>query len=141
MYLQHLRLILALQDHDFANVPFLLHTISSLPQDALGKTSDLVFTGLTLCVDRPGPLRSEMMTSPDFWAILKAFTRHAESAPLAFDILEKGSAGNPPAIIADNFEAAVSLLNEFASAAHIKRPKESDLALYTPEQKKLIAEK
>lgn len=82
-----------------------------------------------------------MMTSPDFWAILKAFTRHSESAALAFDILERGSTGNPPAIISDNYEAAITLLNEFASAANVKRPKESELAQYSAEQKKKMAEK
>lgn len=59
-----------------------------------------------------------MMTSPDFWAILRVLAGSAESAALVFDILEKGSRGNPPAIMADNYEAAVSLLDHFASAAN-----------------------
>lgn len=57
------------------------------------------------------------MTSPDFWAILSVLARNPDSASLVFAILEKGTTGNPPAILADNYEAAVSLLNEFASAA------------------------
>lgn len=105
------------QDHDFANVPFLLHTVSSLPQEMLVKTSDLVLAGLAMCTDEPGPLRSEMMTSPDFWATLSILARNPESAALVFSILEKGTTGSPPAIMADNYEAAVSLLNDFASAA------------------------
>lgn len=122
-------------------MPFLLHTIASLPYDALGKTSDLVLAGLTLCIDQPGPLRNEMMTSPDFWALLKVLSRHPEPAALAFDILDRGSTGNPPAIIADNFEAAVSLLDEFASAANVKRPSEAEMAHRTPEELKIVTEK
>ncbi|KND91435.1 Uncharacterized protein TOPH_04206 [Tolypocladium ophioglossoides CBS 100239] len=53
-------------NHDFVNVPFLLHTVSSLPHDVLAKTSETVLRGLAACTDEPGPLRSEMMTSPDF---------------------------------------------------------------------------
>jgi len=63
-----------------------------------------------------------MMTSPDFWAILRALAQRPESAALVFEILEKGTAGTPPAIMADNYEAAISLLNDFASAATPQRP-------------------
>lgn len=117
------------QDHDFVNVPFLLHTISSLPQDALGKNSDLVLQGLALCIDESGPLRREMMTSPDFWAILRALAKRPEAAALVFEILEKGTTGTPPAIMADNYEAAISLLNDFASAAS---PKHSVIQTRSP---------
>ncbi|CAM1511078.1 Fc.00g085910.m01.CDS01 [Cosmosporella sp. VM-42] len=113
-----LKLLKVSYDDDFVNVPFLLHTISSLPQDALGKTSDLVLTGLAACIDESGPLRREMMTSPDFWAILRTLAGKPESAALVFGILEKGTTGTPPAIMADNYEAAISLLNDFASAAN-----------------------
>lgn len=57
------------------------------------------------------------MTSPDFWAVLRVLAESAESAALVFDILEKGSTGIPAAIMSDNYEAAVSLLNHFATAA------------------------
>lgn len=106
------------QEHDFVNVPVLLHAISNLSPDALGKTSDLILSGLALCVDEPGSLRSEMMTSPDFWAILRALAGKPSSAALVFGILEKGTTGSPPAIMADNYEAAIALLNGFASAAN-----------------------
>ncbi|KAH7327837.1 hypothetical protein B0I35DRAFT_346322 [Stachybotrys elegans] len=109
-------------DHDFANVPFLLHTISSLPPDVLAKGSDLILEGLSICIDEPGPLRSEMMTSPDFWAILRALTRNPNAMSRVFEILEKGTTGSPSAIIADNYEAAISLLNDFASAASVPVP-------------------
>jgi brefeldin A-resistance guanine nucleotide exchange factor 1 len=112
----------AIKDHDFVNVPFLLHTISTLPQEALGKNSDLVLQGLSLCIEESGPLRREIMTSPDFWAILRTLAQRPEAAALVFEILEKGSTGTPPAIMADNYEAAISLLNDFASAANPRQP-------------------
>ncbi|KAJ4213439.1 GDP/GTP exchange factor for ARF [Fusarium solani] len=124
-----LKLLKTGYDHDFVNVPFLLHTISSLPQDALGKNSDLVLQGLALCIDESGPLRREMMTSPDFWAILRALAKRPEAAALVFEILEKGTTGTPPAIMADNYEAAISLLNDFASAAS---PKHSVIQTRSP---------
>lgn len=77
----------------------------------------LVLQGLKLCVDEPSPLRNEIMTSPDFWAIMRALSGRQDSAPLVFDILELGCGGAPPAIIADNYEAAISLLGDFASGA------------------------
>jgi brefeldin A-resistance guanine nucleotide exchange factor 1 len=58
-----------------------------------------------------------MMTSPDFWVILRAVAGDANAAAQIFDILERSTAGTPPAIMADNYEAAISLLNHFASAA------------------------
>lgn len=117
-----LQLLKASYDHDFVNVPFLLHTISSLSQDALGKTSDLALAGLAICIDEPGPLRREIMTSPDFWAILRTLAGRPESAALVFDILERGITGDPQAILADNYEAAVMLLNDFAIAANPIQP-------------------
>jgi brefeldin A-resistance guanine nucleotide exchange factor 1 len=57
------------------------------------------------------------MTSPDFWAILQTLSSHSASAGTVFEILESGVAGSPPAIMADNYEAAIALLNSFASAA------------------------
>lgn len=105
------------QDHDFVNVPIFLHTVSSLPQDLLLKTASVILSGLSICTRDPGPLRSEMMTSPDFWAILRVVAGDASAAAQIFDILERSTAGTPPAIMADNYEAAIALLNHFASAA------------------------
>lgn len=107
------------QDYDFVRVPVLLHTVSSFSKDHLKKSSNLILQGLKLCIAEPGPLRSEIMTSPDFWVILGTLAGYPESAPTVFDILESGVSGSPPAILADNYEAAISLLNEFASAASV----------------------
>lgn len=131
------------KDHDFVNVPFLLHTISSLSQDALGKTSDLALAGLGSCIDEPGSLRREMMTSPDFWAILRTLAARPESAALVFGILERGITGDPQAILADNYEAAVLLLNDFATAANpvqlpIRRTGSRQQQQRRPPQKKAV---
>ncbi len=97
----------------------LLHSVSSFPKEVLKETPELVLRGLKLCITEPGPLRSEIMTSPDFWGILEALAPHPKCAAIVFEILESGVSGSPPAILADNYEAAIALLNLFASAAHV----------------------
>ncbi|KAJ2904473.1 hypothetical protein MKZ38_008004 [Zalerion maritima] len=113
------KILQASYDHDFVRPPVLLHTISSFPKDTLHKTFKLVLQGLRLCVAEPGPLRNETMTSPDFWAILRTIAGHEEAAAEAFEVLEVSLQGSPSAIIADNYEAAITLLNDFATAAQI----------------------
>jgi brefeldin A-resistance guanine nucleotide exchange factor 1 len=122
------------QDYDIANVPYLLHSISTLPPNVLGKTAYLALAGLAICIDQPGPLRSEIMTSPDFWKLLRTLSRNSESAAMVFVILERGTSGSPPAIIADNYEAAIGLLNEFASAASPRKAPEVAPGQRRPEQ-------
>lgn len=115
---------LDVQEYDFIRVPILLHTVSSFPPEILRKTSKLVLQGLKVCIDEPGPLRNEMMTSPDFWAILRNLATVHQVAPLVFDILETGVKPPSTAIMADNYEAAIHLLNQFASAASATVAKE-----------------
>lgn len=107
------------QDFDLIRVPILLHTVSLFSKGILLKTSSLVLRGLKECTEKPCPLKSEMMTSPDFWVILRTLATNSDSAPAVFEILESGVSGTPSAIIADNYEAAIGLLNEFASMASI----------------------
>ncbi len=107
------------KNFDYIRVPVLLHSVSSFSPDALSKTSSLVLQGLKCCIEQPGPLRNEIMTSPDFWVILKALATNGEAAPVVFDILESGVSGTPPAIMADNYVAAIALLNEFAALASV----------------------
>ncbi|KAI0391810.1 Sec7-domain-containing protein [Xylariaceae sp. FL0594] len=112
-------LLKASYEHDFVRAPVLLHTISSFPKELLSKTSQLVLQGLKLCIEQPGPLRSEIMTSPDFWLILRILAANPNASPTVFDILEGGVSGSPSAIIADNYEAAIALLSEYATAAQV----------------------
>lgn len=69
------------------------------------------------------------MTSPDFWFILGTLAPHPTSSATVFEILESGVSGSPPAILADNYEAAIMLLNEFASAASVGAAAEQRLPL------------
>ena len=63
------------------------------------------------------------MTSPDFWLILRNLAANPKSAPTVFEILEGiVNADSPPTIMADNYESAVSLLNDFASAGSVGPP-------------------
>ncbi|KAK0119533.1 GDP/GTP exchange factor for ARF [Cadophora gregata] len=116
-YLLHL--LHASYEHDFLRVPVVLHTVSSFKKDLLEKSAPLVLQGLTQCIKEPGPLRNEIMTSPDFWVILRNLTGNAQSAPTVFEILEGVAIGSPPTIMADNYESAVKLLNDFASAGSV----------------------
>lgn len=115
------------QEYDFIRVPVLLHTVSSFPPETLRRTSKLVLQGLKICIDDPGPLRNEIMTSPDFWAILRALSTVQQVAPMVFEILETGVNPSSTAIMADNYEAAITLLNNFASAASTTVTKEPKL--------------
>ncbi|KAK3991403.1 hypothetical protein QBC44DRAFT_237285 [Cladorrhinum sp. PSN332] len=112
-------LLKASYDVDFVRPPILLHTVSSFPKDTLIKTSGLVLRGLKLCIEKPCPLKNEIMTSPDFWVILQTLSSHPDSAPIVFEILESGVSGTPSAIMADNYEASLALLNEFATMASV----------------------
>lgn len=57
------------------------------------------------------------MTSPDFWALLRTLAARQDQSQAAFAVLERGVGGTPPAILAENYEAAISLLSDFASAS------------------------
>ncbi|KAF8861848.1 Sec7-domain-containing protein [Acephala macrosclerotiorum] len=116
-YLLHL--LHASYEHDFIRVPVVLHTISSFKDDLFDRSAPLVLQGLSACIKEPGPLRNEIMTSPDFWVILGKLTGNAQSAPAVFEILEGVVVGTPPTIMADNYESAVRLLNDFASTGSI----------------------
>ncbi|RDL30365.1 Uncharacterized protein BP5553_10243 [Venustampulla echinocandica] len=116
-YLLHL--LHASYEQTFLRAPIVLHTISSFKKDLLSKSAPLVLQGLTQCIKEPGPLRNEIMTSPDFWVILRNLASNAQSAPTVFEILEGIAVGSPPTIMADNYESAVKLLTDFASAGSI----------------------
>ncbi|KEZ46516.1 ARF guanine-nucleotide exchange factor 2 [Scedosporium apiospermum] len=112
-----LKLLRASYEFDFVNVPILLHTLSRFPDALLGNTASLTLQGICLCIEEPGPLRSEIMTSPDFWALLRTLAQRRDTSAIVFAILERGTTGTPPSIMADNYEAAISLLSDFASAS------------------------
>jgi brefeldin A-resistance guanine nucleotide exchange factor 1 len=116
-YLLHL--LHASYEKSILRVPVVLHTISSFKQDLFERSAPLVLQGLNLCIKESGPLRNEIMTSPDFWVILRKLAVDSRSAPTVFTILEGVAIGSPPTIMADNYESAVTLLNDFASAGSV----------------------
>jgi len=85
----------------------------------LEKSASLVLQGLNQCIQEPGPLRNEIMASPDFWRILRKLTGNAHAAPKVFEILEGVAGGSPSTITADNYKDAVDLLNAFATAGSV----------------------
>jgi brefeldin A-resistance guanine nucleotide exchange factor 1 len=107
------------QDQPFMRTPVVLHSISSFDQDILEIAATPVLEGLSRCMKSAGSLRNEIIVSPDFWSIVQRLHNHTESAPLVFELLQGMSGSTPPAITADNYEAAVSLANDFASAASV----------------------
>lgn len=100
-------------------MPVVLHFISSFKKDLLEKSAPFVLQGLKKCINEPGPLRNEIMTSPDFWVILRTLGASPASAATVFETLEGVAIGSPPTVMADNYESAVKLLNDFASAGSV----------------------
>lgn len=64
-------------------------------------------------------LRREIANSPDFWSILRSLQSIPEICPSVFSILEELVESKPSPIVADNYEAFVAILNEFATAGSI----------------------
>ncbi|KAH8705103.1 putative guanine nucleotide exchange factor [Talaromyces proteolyticus] len=106
-------------EHPFMRVPVVLHAISSFDQDILENSATSVLKSLSRCLAHSDLLRSEIIVSPDFWSILQRLLQDGASAPMIFEILRRIVETIPPAISADNYEAAVGLANEFSSAAKV----------------------
>lgn len=101
-------------------MPVVLHAISSFKKSLLEKAAPLALEGISRCIKEPGPLRNEMITSPDFWVILRTLSTNPGVATTVFNILEGVvTDSSPPAIMANNYESAVELLNMFASEGKI----------------------
>jgi len=96
-----------------------LHTISSFNQTILEKAASPVLKGFAICTKKPGPLRSEITNTPDFWSVLQSLQDNAEVAASVFDLAETVVAGQTSAVTADNYESTVRLLNGFATAASV----------------------
>lgn len=129
------KLLKASYDFDFVRAPVLLHAVSSFSKDTLSRSAEVLLQGVKVCVDEPGPLRNEIMTSPDFWAIMGTLAPSAKAAPTVFEILENGVGESPLAVIADNYRPAIALLNEFATAAHVGSQFEQKAAIERRQRK------
>lgn len=114
-----LSLLKASNDYDFIRAPVLLHTFSSFNDALLHECSQPILKGLTDCFKGPNALRSELAGSPDFWTILNRLSGVADAAGDVFQLVEDLTTSAQPGITADNYEAAIALLNEFATAAQV----------------------
>src|SRR5690242_3578923 len=84
----------------------------------LYQSSVPLLRGLHLCLMNSSGLRSEMSTSPDFWSILRELSNLPEAALLVFRVVED-LCSSPGGITADNYEAAIAVLNDFATAGSV----------------------
>lgn len=107
------------QNQPFMRVPVVLHTISGFDQDILETVATPTVKGLSRCIAHAGRLRNEVTISPDFWSILQRLHQHDEVAPMVFDLLQNIVESMHTIVTADNFESAVSLANDFVSAANV----------------------
>ncbi|KAI9815369.1 MAG: GDP/GTP exchange factor for ARF [Thelocarpon impressellum] len=114
-----LNLLRASHDHNFLRPPVVLHAISSFDQSIQEKSATSILKGMSICISEPGSLKNEMINTPDFWAILKSLQRAKGAAGLVFGIVEDVTAGASSAITADNYEMAVSQLNDIASSGSV----------------------
>ena len=111
----------ASQQHSFVRAPVVLHTISSYDQALLESAEREICQGLEICVRKPSPLKNEITNTPDFWLILRSLHNRPVVAGRVFEIVRSIVESKPGAgaVTADNYEAAVSLLNGLASAGSI----------------------
>ena len=114
-----LSLLRASNDHGYIRAPVVLHAISSFRENILKQCAMPILKGIYGTVSGPAELKKEVATSPDFWSVLHNLQPMSDAAPLVFQIAEQVSHPETSAITPDNYEAAVSLLNGFASAASI----------------------
>ena len=96
--------------------PVILHTISGLERSVAEKAALPILKGLSLCLQGPRSLRNEMINIPDFWSTIRGLHSIAEAAPNVFELILSILEDSPSAITADNYEAAILLLNDFATA-------------------------
>ena len=114
-----LGLLKASNDYDFIRAPVLLHTFSSFDEALLKECSQPLLHGLSECCKGPVALRSELAGSPDFWTILSRLCGVPEVAGDVFQLVEDLTTSPQPCITADNYEATIALLNEFATQAQV----------------------
>jgi len=127
------------QTHDFMRAPVVMHAISSFDDTVLDRTAPTIIQGLTRIISQPDPLRNEVTKSPDFWSTLQRLHQHKTEAEHVFEILTTLATARPTALTADNYEATISLANDFATAGSIGsiQEKRKDFAAKRGHQAKL----
>lgn len=111
-----LKLLRGSNDHDYIRAPVILHNFATFDQEVLKQTAPTLLKGLLDCMNGPVSLRNELVNSPDFWTLLRTLHALPEVAADVFRVAESLINANPSGICADNYEAAIALLNDFATA-------------------------
>lgn len=113
-------LLQASHEHSFLNVPVVLHSIATLDKGLLDKSASPVIKGLSKCAKGgSSSLKSEMINSPDFWALLRTLLPSPEACVEVFGIMEFITLESPSDVTSDNYVPVVSLLNDIASAGSV----------------------
>lgn len=105
--------------HDFVRVPVVLHSLSSCSQELLEQSAMPLLKGLSDCINGSPSLRSEVATSPDFWSILRNLAGVPDAAAAVFRIIDDLVQREKKGVTADNYEATITLLNDFATAGSV----------------------
>jgi brefeldin A-resistance guanine nucleotide exchange factor 1 len=99
--------------------PVVLHAISSFDDTTIDYSAPAIVNGLKKCISGAESLRKEITNSPDFWSIMHRLHQHNDEAESIFKLLHFISSSQPMGVTADNYESAIELANDFASAASI----------------------
>ena len=108
-----------LQEQPFIRAPVILHTISSFTQATLTKSALPILQGFDQCIRASNLLMKEIVNSPDFWSVLQNLHKVQEVSATVFQLLEHVTIGSPSAVTADNYEYAIALLNDCATAGSV----------------------
>lgn len=114
-----LALLRTSNEFDFIRAPVALHAFSSFGAPLLKQCASFLLRAIHECISGPSDLRNEMANSPDFWSIIGNLHNIPEAAQGSFQVIEELAVPSRSGISANNYEAAVGLLNEFATAASI----------------------
>ena|SRR2546423_14076313 len=99
--------------------PVVLHAISSFDDTTMDFTAPAIVNGLKKCIAGAESLRKEITNSPDFWSIMHRLHQHKDEAESVFKLLYSIAESQPTIVTADNYESAIELANDFASAASV----------------------
>ena len=79
----------------------------------------LIAKGFIVCIRDGGPLKSEIISTLDFWSILDKLRSIPDSQNIIFSLIEGLVGAKSSAITADNYESAIGLLDKFATSQQL----------------------
>ena len=109
-------LLRAKHGRPFVRVTVILHSISSIEGPTLEKAAFQVLQGMSMCLRGPPALRSEILNTPDFWSTIRELHSVKEAAARIFNLLTTIVEDASSSITADNYEAVIGILHDFATA-------------------------